>query len=74
MIAPLLYAPNHQHFFNMRLDFDLDGADNTVQRIDIIADAIDENNPFENAFHAQALNLVTEKQAKVNLNLETVLT
>jgi Cu2+-containing amine oxidase len=30
LIAPQLYAPNHQHFFNMRLDFDLDGAANTV--------------------------------------------
>ena len=28
LIAPQLYAPNHQHFFNVRLDFDLDGAAN----------------------------------------------
>ena len=25
LVAPQLYAPNHQHFFNVRLDFDLDG-------------------------------------------------
>ena len=31
MIAPLLYAPNHQHFFNVRLDFAVDGIRNTVQ-------------------------------------------
>ncbi len=30
LIAPQLYAPNHQHFFNVRLDFDLDGTANTV--------------------------------------------
>lgn len=50
LIAPQLYAPNHQHFFNVRLDFDLDGMNNTVQQIDVVPDTIDENNPFENAF------------------------
>ena len=27
VVAPLLYAPNHQHFFNMRLDFGIDGTE-----------------------------------------------
>ena len=48
LVAPQLYAPNHQHFFNMRLDFDLDGVANTVFRIDVVADPLDEHNPFEN--------------------------
>ena len=38
LVAPQLYAPNHQHFFNVRLDFDLDGANNTVQQVDVAAD------------------------------------
>jgi primary-amine oxidase len=71
LVAPQLYAPNHQHFFNMRLDFDLDGTDNTVQQIDVIPDEPGEDNPFENAFHAQATALRTEKQARANLCLET---
>ena len=71
LIAPLLYAPNHQHFFNMRLDFAIDGAHNTVQRIDIVADPLDDKNPFENAFHTQATNLKTELGATANLNFET---
>jgi primary-amine oxidase len=71
MIAPLLYAPNHQHFFNVRLDFSIDGMKNTVQQLDVIADPLDEANPFENAFHLQATDLLTEKQAMSNLNLET---
>ena len=53
LVAPQLYAPNHQHFFNVRLDFDLDGVANTVQQIDVVADPIDEHNPFENAFQAR---------------------
>ena len=74
MIAPLLYAPNHQHFFNVRLDFDLDGTANTVQQVDMVADELDEANPFENAFRARATNLATEKQAATHLNLETMRT
>lgn len=31
VIAPSLYAPNHQHFFNMRLDLDVAGRENNVR-------------------------------------------
>jgi primary-amine oxidase len=71
VIAPQLYAPNHQHFFNMRIDVAIDGIGNTVQQLDVVADPINESNPFENAFHVEATNLATEAQAKAHLNLET---
>ena len=71
LIAPQLYAPNHQHFFNVRLDFDLDGVANTVQQVDVVPDPIDEHNPFENAFVAKATPLLREKQSLASLNLET---
>ena len=29
LIAPNLVAPNHEHYFNFRLDFDIDGTDNS---------------------------------------------
>jgi primary-amine oxidase len=74
LIAPLLYAPNHQHFFNVRLDFDLDGVANSIQQIDMVADDLDDANPFENAFRARATKLLSEKQAAANLNLETMRT
>jgi primary-amine oxidase len=74
MIAPQLYAPNHQHFFNVRLDFDLDGTANTVQRVDVIPDPPGEHNPFENAFRAKPTDLKTEKAARSHLNLETART
>lgn len=74
MIAPLLYAPNHQHFFNVRLDFGMDGTTNTIQQLDVVADPPGDSNPFENAFHLQATDLLTEKQAMANLSLETART
>jgi primary-amine oxidase len=71
LIAPLLYAPNHQHFFNMRLDFGVDGIANTVQQVDVVADPVDEKNTFENAFHACASDLTTEMQAMAHVSTET---
>lgn len=74
MIAPQLYAPAHQHFFNVRLDFDLDGVKNTIQQVDVAAEPIDANNPFENAFTAKAKSLKNEKEACANLNVESART
>ncbi len=71
MIAPLLYAPNHQHFFNVRLDIGIDGQDNTVQQLDVVADPLDDKNPYGNAFHVEATDLQTERQALANLSLRT---
>ncbi len=74
VIAPQLYAPNHQHFFNMRLDLDIDGAANSAYQIDVEGDEPGASNPFENAFRAKARLLKTEGEAKANLNLETART
>ena len=71
MIAPLLYAPNHQHFFNMRLHWDIDGGNNTVQQVDVKADPVDESNPYRNAFRAVTTTLETEQRSCASLSLET---
>ena len=71
VIAPLLYAPNHQHFFNMRLDFGIDGLRNTVQQLDAVAEEPGEANSFGNAFYLKATDLETEQQSLAHLNLET---
>jgi primary-amine oxidase len=71
MVAPLLYAPNHQHFFNVRLDVGIDGKSNTIQQLDVVADLDDEKNPYHNAFHVEATSLQNENQARANLSLET---
>ncbi len=69
-IAPRLYAPNHQHFFNVRLDFDLDGTANTVYRVDVEAEPAGAGNPHGNAFTAKATPLTTEREALANVNVE----
>jgi primary-amine oxidase len=72
IIAPQLYAPNHQHFFNVRLDFDIDGTANTVQQVDVesvpMSDPTDESNPYGNAFYAKSTPLLAERQARGQTN------
>ncbi|CAF0747215.1 unnamed protein product [Adineta ricciae] len=71
LIAPQLFAPYHQHFFNMRLDLAIDGINNTAYMIDVEADPDDAaHNQFHNAFHINKILLETEKQARSNLCLE----
>ena len=71
LVAPQLYAPNHQHFFSVRCDFDLDGEENSVYEVNVVTEEEGDNNPFENAFYAKSTLLENELQARSNLNLET---
>jgi primary-amine oxidase len=74
LIAPQLYAPNHQHFFNVRLDFDLDGVANSIYQIDVMPDEPGPKNPHNNAFSARPTLLKSEKQARAQLDLRTART
>lgn len=71
-IAPQLYAPYHQHFFNVRLDLAVDGIPNTAYMIDVEPDPDDADyNRFHNAFHLKKTRFDSEKQSRSNLCLET---
>ena len=58
-----LYGPNHQHFFCIRMDTQIDGVDNSVVEVDTTA-APPEENPFGNAFHGVPSVLSTEQEAQ----------
>ena len=45
MVAPNIYGPNHQHFFNFRLDMSVDGAGNSVYEVDSIPEPDPALNP-----------------------------
>ena len=71
LVAPQLFAPYHQHLFNMRLDLAIDGINNTAYMVDVEADPEDaEYNRFHNAFHINKMRLDTEKQARNHCCLE----
>ena len=63
LIAPQLYAQNHQHVFNVRLDMSIDGTNNSVYEVDTES-APPEENPYGNAFYAKSTLLDTELKAQ----------
>jgi primary-amine oxidase len=64
MIAPGLAAPYHQHMFNVRLDIEIDGPDNSVFEVDTLPSPPGEDNPWNNAFASTATLLDTELAAR----------
>jgi primary-amine oxidase len=53
----------HQHFFNARLDFDLDGERNSVYEVHTESAPPGPDNPFGNGFHAVKTLLANESEA-----------
>ena len=64
LVAPQVYAPIHQHFFNVRLDMMVDGPNNSVYEVNTVADPPGADNPYGNAFHTEATLLERESQAQ----------
>ncbi len=71
VIAPGIAAPHHQHLFNVRLDFDLDGTDNEVYEVEAETVPHGPDNPWGNAFRPVATRLETETVARRKTNPAT---
>ncbi|HEX6096105.1 MAG TPA: primary-amine oxidase [Thermoanaerobaculia bacterium] len=68
-VAANLVAPHHQHFFNFRLDLDVDGVGNSI--LESNSRAMEDNNPLGNAFVMDSTKLASEKAARRDLSLAT---
>ncbi len=69
LVADGVDAPNHQHFFCFRLDFDIDGPqNNTVLELNTDSVPPGENNPRGEWFSMTEHPLRTEQEAQRNLN------
>lgn len=64
-------APNHQHFFSFRLDFDVDGEANSLMEMNAQSVPDGPRNPFGNAWEAHETMLETEGAAQRDLNAAT---
>ncbi|MCF8565111.1 primary-amine oxidase [Alicyclobacillus tolerans] len=71
VLAPGLYAPNHQHFFNIRLDMNVDGPNNSVYEVNVKPESQSDDNPYANAFYAESTLLSTEQEAQRHVDLAT---
>ena len=64
LVAPGLNAPNHQHLFNIRLDWMVDGRANSVYEVHAEAEPLGPENPHGNAFFAKDTLLRRESEAQ----------
>jgi primary-amine oxidase len=64
VVADGVAAPHHQHIFNARLDFDVDGATNEIYEVDAERIAPGPENPWWNAFRPKATRLESEQVAQ----------
>jgi primary-amine oxidase len=70
-VAPQLSATLHQHFFNVRLDLEIDGTGNSVREVDAVALPPGKDNPHLNAFVARPRPLESEAVARRRCNPST---
>ncbi|WP_235022515.1 primary-amine oxidase [Amycolatopsis alkalitolerans] len=68
LVAPGLYGPNHQHFFNVRLDMRVDGDRNNLYELESSAAPMGEDNPYGNAWRQVKRQLTSESEAKRVIN------
>jgi len=64
LVAPGLYGPNHQHYFNVRIDWMLDGQENSVYEVNCEPLPWGSENPRGNRWVARETLLATEGEAQ----------
>src|SRR5262249_23202902 len=62
-VAPGVSAPYHQHFFGARLDFSVDGENNTVHEVNTQPVPPGPKNPHGNAFITEVTPFSKESEA-----------
>lgn len=69
LVALNLGGTNHQHFFSYRMDFAVDGLQNTVVEVDSTVLPINDENPYGNGMKTQETVLTRESEAARDMNL-----
>ena len=64
LIAPQLVAPNHEHYFSVRLDMRVDGDRNNLFEVDSVAEPAGPTNPHGNAWRTRKRHLTSEAEAQ----------
>jgi primary-amine oxidase len=70
LLAKNIFGVNHQHFFNYRLDLDIDGVANSVMEMNVEALPMGTKNPLGNAITVEDTILKTEKSAVRDLDIK----
>ncbi len=63
-IAPGLMAPNHEHYFSVRLDMAVDGPRNNLFEVESVSEPVGPTNPHRNAWRTVKTHLTSEAGAQ----------
>ena len=74
LVAANVVAPHHQHFFNFRLDFDVDGQANSVVEMNTSAIPAGAGNPALNGMIMKETVLGTETAARRDMSMASART
>eukprot|EP00744_Colponema_vietnamica_P013236 GILI01018552.1.p1 GENE.GILI01018552.1~~GILI01018552.1.p1 ORF type:complete len:733 (+),score=178.82 GILI01018552.1:188-2386(+) len=70
IIAPHVLAPYHDHYFNFRLDLDVDGPSNSFVKEKLVTKRLPEGHPRRSVWTVEKETLRKEGDALLNINLE----
>lgn len=71
LVAEYIIAPHHQHFFNFRLDFDVDGVNNSVTEMNTSAMPAGKNNEYLNGFVMRETVFKNEQEAQRKMDMQS---
>lgn len=70
MVAEHTVAPNHDHFFNFRIDLDIDGLENSLVIGELTVQRLKPKSLRKSLWRVVARTAETEDQAKLRISLE----
>ena len=68
LIAPNLIAANHDHYFNFRLDFDIDQPKNHFMTMDIVPAEVADNSPRRSLWKVENKMPASEMEARYKIS------
>jgi primary-amine oxidase len=68
LVAPNLVAPNHDHFFNYRLDFDVDGTKNSFVRTALVPNTLPDDLPRRSIWVTENQMPMTEIEGRFRVD------
>jgi primary-amine oxidase len=74
LVAANVVAPHHQHFFSFRLDFDVDGQNNSIHEMNTRSAPMGPSNPSGNAIVMEETRLGSERVAQRKMNMQAART